>query len=76
MITYEDECVGCPTEMGCMGNSCPYMNVKRYCCDCCEEEYPPEDLRKYDNKWWCYDCFIENAKNEWYNLDEVDENDE
>ena len=29
MIKYENECVGCPPERGCLGSSCPYMNVPR-----------------------------------------------
>lgn len=38
MIKYENECVGCPPEMGCMGDSCPYRNVPVYYCDECGEE--------------------------------------
>lgn len=33
-----DECVGCPPEMGCLGNSCPYRNVERFYCDQCGDE--------------------------------------
>lgn len=35
MLKYEDNCVGCPTEMGCLGKSCPYMNVPVRYCDVC-----------------------------------------
>ena len=35
MLRYEDNCVGCPTEMGCLGKSCPYMNVPVRYCDIC-----------------------------------------
>ena len=38
MVRIENECVGCPPEMGCIGNLCPYRNVRRYYCDKCGEE--------------------------------------
>ena len=40
---YEDECVGCPKELGCMGNACPNRNVPHYDCDECGEELAPDD---------------------------------
>ena len=56
MITYEDECVGCPTEMGCMGSACPYRNVPHLYCDKCEEEV--EKLYKYDGQEICEECLL------------------
>ena len=38
MIVVRDECVGCPSEMGCIGSSCPYMNVEVAVCDNCGED--------------------------------------
>ena len=38
MIKYENDCVGCHPEMGCLGNACPNSNVPRYYCDRCGEE--------------------------------------
>ena len=38
MIKYENDCVGCPPNMGCMGDACPYKNVPHYYCDECGEE--------------------------------------
>ena len=38
MIKYENECVGCPPEMGCLGDGCPNRNVPHYYCDKCGEE--------------------------------------
>ena len=29
MVRFEDECVGCPPELGCDGDQCPYKNVPR-----------------------------------------------
>ena len=56
MITYEDECVGCPTELGCMGSACPYRNVPYLYCDKCEEEV--EKLYKYDGQEICEECLL------------------
>lgn len=52
MIEVRDECVGCPPEMGCLGNSCPYMNVEYRVCDTCssDAEY------KINGEDYCYDC--------------------
>ena len=43
MLKYENECVSCHTEMGCMGDICPNKNVPRRYCDTCE----CEDYAKY-----------------------------
>ena len=56
MIRYENECVGCPPEMGCLGESCPNRNVKRLYCDECKEEV--ETLYVYDDKELCQDCLL------------------
>ena len=48
MITYEDECVGCPTELGCMGNACPNRDIKHLYCDKCGDDV--EKLYKYDGE--------------------------
>ena len=56
MITYEDECVGCPTEMGCMGSACPYRNVPHLYCDKCEDDV--EKLYKYDGEELCEECLL------------------
>ena len=60
MITYEDECVGCPTEMGCMESACPYRNVPHLYCDKCEEEV--DDLYEWDGKQVCIDCIVKSLK--------------
>lgn len=53
MVEYENECVGCPPEMGCMGSSCPNRNVPHYYCDECGDE---TSLYYYDDKELCIDC--------------------
>ena len=54
MIKYENECVGCPPDWGCIGDSCPYLNVPRLYCDYCDnEEYT---LYWWDDRQVCLDC--------------------
>lgn len=53
MKKIENECVGCPPEMGCLGSSCPNLNVVRYYCDECREE---AKLYHYDGQELCIDC--------------------
>ena len=60
MIKYEDECVGCPPNMGCMGDACKYRNVKHLYCDKCEEEC--EELYLYDKEELCEDCLKKQFK--------------
>ncbi len=74
MITCENECVGCPEEMGCIGDTCPYMNVKHFYCDWCGDDCASTELRVYNGKHICEDCYIDLAKEKWYNeLEMVDE---
>lgn len=56
MIITEDFCVGCPPELGCLGNSCPNRNVQVRVCDQCEE---PEQLYRYDDKELCLECLLD-----------------
>lgn len=53
MIQLENECVGCPSDMGCIGNSCPYVNVLRFYCDECGDE---ATLYWWDDEQLCIDC--------------------
>lgn len=53
LICVENECVGCPPEIGCLGDSCPYKNVKRFYCDDCKEEEP---LYEYEGQELCLEC--------------------
>lgn len=53
MRKYENQCVGCPEGMGCLGKSCPYVDVLvDYCDDCGAEgaEY------RIDGDDLCEDC--------------------
>ena len=56
MVVYENECVGCPPEMGCLGSLCPNRNVPHYYCDKCKTE---EVLYEYDDGEYCIECIKE-----------------
>lgn len=55
MKVVNSECVGCPKEMGCIYNSCPYYAVVRYYCDECGEE---EELYEFDGQKLCASCVL------------------
>ena len=57
MIKYEDECVGCPPEMGCLGDGCPNRNVQRMYCDQCNDEV--EEIYIFDDEELCRDCLLD-----------------
>lgn len=61
MIRYESDCVGCPTEMGCLGSACPYQNIEVHDCDECGAK----DSAKYemDNTEFCEKCAEEWLQN-------------
>lgn len=56
MIRYEDECVGCPAEIGCFGSACPNLNVPHLECDDCGQEV--DDLYEYDDEQICEECLL------------------
>ena len=55
MKVIENECLNCPPEIGCMGDTCPNKNVARFYCDECGEE---EMLYCYDGEELCQDCLL------------------
>lgn len=57
MLEYEDYCVDCPSELGCMGSSCPNRNVAVYYCDSPRcGNYADYQL---DGDDYCEDCALE-----------------
>ena len=60
MIAYENECVGCPKEMGCLGSSCPNRHVLHLICDECGSDV--EELFEYDDKEVCEDCLHDHLR--------------
>ena len=65
VIKYEDDCVGCPPEIGCMGNSCPNRNIPHTYCDRCGDE---AKLYQFDDEQICENCLAEEIDNWWDNL--------
>lgn len=60
MQRYENDCVGCPPEMGCLGSSCPYKDVLHYYCDNCGEEiYEDEPFTSDGSDELCEKCYKE-----------------
>lgn len=59
-IRYENECVGCPPDMGCLGSACPNRRVPHLYCDKCKNEV--DDLYDYDDKQICLDCIVKQLK--------------
>ena len=59
-LYFEDECVDCPTEIGCLGSTCRYKNVPHLSCDKCKEDINESD-RLYDSGhgWLCLSCLLE-----------------
>lgn len=52
MIEVRDECVCCPPEMGCLGRSCPYIDVEVTICDRCREDA----VYNIDGEDFCETC--------------------
>lgn len=63
MKRYENECVGCPPERGCLGSVCPNRNVLRIYCDICGDEIDYDDPEWDPEKEYhvCDDCKKEEA---------------
>ncbi len=53
MVKIEDHCVGCPREIGCLGQLCPYQNVEVHYCDICGDESPEYMV---EDKEYCESC--------------------
>lgn len=59
MIKYENDCVGCPDGVPCLGSSCPNKNVPHYYCDDCGNE---DDLYEFDGEQLCAECVLARLK--------------
>lgn len=53
MKKLENECVGCPKEIGCFGSTCPNRNVAHFYCDKCNNE---DVLYEYEGGEYCIEC--------------------
>lgn len=56
MVVYENECIDCPSELGCFGISCTKRNVLHMTCDKCKEEV--DELYETENGQLCADCVL------------------
>ncbi|MBO5449417.1 MAG: hypothetical protein J5994_08810 [Ruminococcus sp.] len=54
MIKFQNDCVGCPDGVPCMGLSCPYRHVPHFYCDECGEE--ASHAYDYDGDLLCGEC--------------------
>ncbi len=57
MIRYENHCVGCPPDIGCIGSACCYRHVPVPFCDKCGDEIDG-DAYEGDDMMLCEDCFL------------------
>ena len=64
MVKYENECVGCPPEWGCMGSACPKRRVKVTYCDCCGEEIDRGEVYEVDGEDLCESCLKDKFRKE------------
>ena len=62
MVKLENECVDCG--LPCLGNSCPYRNVKRFYFDECGEEVG--ELGVFEDMQLCQECH-------WKHVEKVEE---
>jgi len=57
MIKYQNDCVGCPDGVPCMGRACPYRHVPHFYCDECGDE--ADELREFDDgRQLCNSCLL------------------
>ena len=55
-LTFSNECVGCPPEMGCLGSACKYRNVPHISCDKCNDN--TDKLYNNGSGWICLHCLL------------------
>lgn len=56
MTKIENQCVGCPKNMGCLGSSCPNRNVEVVYCDICGCVIYGNDIYDVKGQDVCEDC--------------------
>ena len=61
MIEYENNCVGCPPNLGCLGDTCPNRNVPYLYCDECDADV--ETLYEDESgQQLCEECLLKRFK--------------
>lgn len=56
MVRYENDCVGCPQDLGCSKISCPFYRVPHYYCDSCGIE--SDKLYHLYDEHLCESCLL------------------
>lgn len=70
MVKYESHCVGCHSELGCLGSICPYINVPVYYCDVCGCDNARYEI---DSEHFCETCaerYLNETFDEQYSISE------
>lgn len=57
MVKIENDCVCCEG-YHCLGVDCLRRRTKHYYCDCCNDEFLPEEMYDYDNQQLCKCCLL------------------
>ena len=61
----ENSCVGCPAELGCLGDACPNRQREVHYCDKCDEQMDLDEIYEVDGYELCLDCLKERFKRSW-----------
>ena len=64
MRKYKNDCVGCPPEMGCLGGSCPYVDVPYDYCDICGSDNAEYRIEGKDYCETCAKAYLQDAVDE------------
>ena len=64
MRRYENDCVGCPPDMGCLGRACPYANVPYDYCDICGSDDAKYRINDEDYCEECVKAYLQDAFDE------------
>lgn len=67
MITYENNCVGCPDGIPCIGKICPLVHQEVVICDQCGNHINSK-YYKFTNKEYCEDCIDDVLNEEFHHL--------
>ena len=67
MIKHRDECIGCHSEIGCVGSACLHRNVPYTACDHCGEEAVVYSFSE-DDVQLCEKCMELELDAEWKQL--------
>ena len=67
MRVIENECVGCPDDIGCIYDTCKYYRIVRYYCDRCGIEVDEGELYYFGPEELCAECILNELEKVVYN---------